>query len=372
MTIETPTFIYFTEALINSVYCLGWLFLHPTASLKSQNSAAISSILFLAGCKTILPIRHTSFNQCFPKHGAVMKYGIIDLGSNTIRLAVYHAQNGMPVCLFTRKVFARAVSYRRFDIMLPEGISVITRALRELCGHASYHDLTSLWCFATACLRGLKNQSDVLTAIKDETDLVAEVLTGEQEAAYGVNGLTFSSNIRDALCIDLGGGSCEISLVKNRETVHSISVDIGSVSAYKDHVKGIFPDQNEIKDITKSVLHALNGLSWLKDSRMDIALAIGGSARAMCRIHRALYHPDASLDAYSIETCEMAPLYQKLCTMQLNGIRLADQHCPGRIFTLIPGIVILREVMAFAGAQRLRLASAGVREGYLFSKLGLA
>jgi len=301
-----------------------------------------------------------------------MKYGIIDLGSNTIRLAVYHAQSDMPVCLFTRKVFARAVSYRRFGIMLPEGISVITRALRELRGHASYHDLTSLWCFATASLRGLKNQSDVLAAIKDATGLVVEVLTGEQEAAYGVNGLTFSSDIRDALCIDLGGGSCEISLVKSRETIHSISLDIGSVSAYKDHVKGIFPDQNEIKEIAESVLHALSGLSWLNNCRMDIALAIGGSGRAMCRIHRALYHPDAPLDAYTLESCEMVPLYQRLCSMQINGIQLADQHCPGRVFTLIPGIIILREVTAFAGTQRLQLTSAGVREGYLLSKLGLA
>jgi len=301
-----------------------------------------------------------------------MKYGIIDLGSNTIRLAVYHAINGMPVCLFTRKVFARAVSYRRDGIMSPEGISVIMRALRELSRHASYHDLTSLWCFATACLRGLKNQGEVLAAIKDASSLAAEVLTGKQEATYGVSGLIAWSHVSDAVSIDLGGGSCEISLIKNKRSVHSVSVDIGSVSAYKDHVTGIFPDQNEIDKITQRILQAINGLSWLKNCSIDAAWAMGGSARAMCRIHRALYHPDASLDDYSLETTQMAPLIQKLCAMQLNGIRLADQYCPGRVFTLIPGIVILREVLAFAGAQRLRLASAGVREGYLLSKLGLA
>lgn len=300
-----------------------------------------------------------------------MKYGIIDLGSNTIRLAVYLVQSGLPVCLFTKKVFARAVSYKRHGIMSPEGICVITRALRELDLHASHHGLESLWCFATACLRGLKNQSEVLAAAKTATGLDIEVLTGQQEAAYGVVGLTNSSNIRDAVSIDLGGGSCEISLIKNRKSVHSVSVDTGSVSAARDHVKGIFPDQSEISEITQSFEQNLRSLSWLKDCGVEVAYAMGGSARAMCRIHRALYLPDASLDAYSLTFSDIKPLYQKLCDMQLNGIRLADQHCPGRIFTLIPGIVILREVMAFAGASRLQLASSGVRDGYLMHKLGL-
>lgn len=145
-----------------------------------------------------------------------MKYGIIDIGSNTIRLAVYHDQRGEPDRLFTKKVFAQAVSYKRDGILSPESICVITRALRKLSAYASHLSLERLWCFATACLRDLNN-----------------------------------------------------------------------------------------------------------------------------------------------------------CAIQLNGIRLADQHCPSRIFTLIPGIVILHEVMAFAGASRLQLASAGVREGYLMHELGL-
>jgi exopolyphosphatase/guanosine-5'-triphosphate,3'-diphosphate pyrophosphatase len=300
-----------------------------------------------------------------------MKYGIIDLGSNTIRLAVYHAQNSTPVCLFTKKVFARAVSYKRHGIMSPEGIRAIVRALRELSWHASHHDLESIWCFATASLRGLKNQSEVLSAIKAATGFDADVLTGKQEAMYGVMGLTLSSGVSDALSIDLGGGSCEISLIANREVNQSVSIDIGSVSASKDHVKGIFPDQSEIKNIAESCENALMPLSWLKGCGLDTAYAMGGSARATCRIHRALYQPDAPLNDYSLAFSEMEPLYRKLCAMQINGIRLADQHCPGRIFTLIPGIVILHAVMAFAGASRLQLATAGVREGYLNSKLGL-
>lgn len=300
-----------------------------------------------------------------------MKYGIIDIGSNTIRLAVYHAQGGEPDRLFTKKVFARAVSYKRDDIMSPEGVCVISRALREVYAYASHLSLEALWCFATACLRGLKNQSDVLAAVKTATGLDIDVLTGKQEAAYGVSGLIASSNVLNAVSIDLGGGSCEISLIKNQKSLHSVSIDTGSVNASNENVKGIFPDQNEIRQIVQSFARHLNSLSWLKSCGVDVVYAMGGSARAMCRIHRALYHPDAPLDAYSLAISDMERLYKKLCAMQLNGIRLADQHCPGRIFTLVPGIVILHEVMAFAGVSRLQLSSAGVREGYLMSKLGL-
>lgn len=299
-----------------------------------------------------------------------MKYALIDLGSNTIRLAVYHAEQGLPVCLYTKKIFARAVSYKQKHVMSAQGIQVITNALTELVRHASHSKPDALWCFATACLRGLDNLTDVLNAVYAACGLHVDVLSGDMEARLGVKALTAVHKVTDALCIDLGGGSCEISLITNGQTTNAASLDIGSVSAGKDYVTHVFPDSGEINQLGAAVDAMLQNLTWLRGCGRQTAYGLGGSARAMCRLHHALTGRSQFLDDACISASAMAPLYRRLCDMQTEGIRLADQHCPGRVFTVIPGIVILDRIMTFSGAQHLCPSSASVRDGYLLHKLG--
>ena len=298
-----------------------------------------------------------------------MRYGIIDLGSGTIRLAVYHVQAKSTVCLFTKKKLTRAVTYRSQNALTDEGISVISKELASLCRHAAYFDLTALWCFATASLRGIDNQTEALSQIGATAGLDIDLLSEESEASLGVAGFLSAHNAADALIADLGGGSCELSLLRGGDTVHSASLPLGSVAMTARHVSGIFPNETQRLKIASDTLTLLKRLGWLCGCAPPAVYAMGGSARAMFRLHRALGSSHTAFDPLTLHLGDLVSLCDQLLADQTQAIRVIDRRCPGRLTTLLPGAIILREIMQYAGAPALCPCIAGLREGYLAHKL---
>lgn len=298
-----------------------------------------------------------------------MKYGIIDIGSNTIRLVVYRIIKGKIEYLLNKKVFARAVTHKSGGRMQIDGVKVIIDALTVLKELAAHHELSYLWCFATASLRNISNTSDVLASIREGTGLNVQIISGEKEAELGVSGLNYAFDINNVISIDLGGGSCELSLIRDGEVQEKTSMNIGSVSMTKEFVSEIFPRKKEIVRIKSEVDKHIDRIPWLKDCGVDAAYAMGGSARAMCNIHKAIHRSIQDINGYRLFADDILPLYTELIDMKLDGVRLANQHCPGRIFTLVPGMIILKRILIKSCVPVIRLSRFGVREGYLLEKV---
>lgn len=298
-----------------------------------------------------------------------MKYGVIDIGSNTIRLVVYRIIDGRIEYLLNKKIFAAAVNYKKNGRMQIDGVKAIIDTLEQLKELASHHELSYLWCFATASLRNITNTGDVLASIRESTGLDVAIVTGGKEAELGVKGLGYAFELRNAISIDLGGGSCEVSLIKDGELLERTSMDIGSVSVTKKYVSKIFPKKKEIEKIKHEVDKQIDTIEWLKKPEVDAAYAVGGSARAMCNIDKAINGSIQDIHGYRMFADDILPLYTKLIEKGIDGVKLADQHCPGRIFTLIPGMIILKRILIKASVPVMRLSRFGVREGYLLEKV---
>ena len=299
-----------------------------------------------------------------------MKYGIIDIGSNTIRLVIYRIIDGKIEYLLNEKVFARVVTYKHNGHMHIDGVKVIIDALGTLKDLAAHHELSYLWCFATASLRDIDNTHSVLASIREGTGFDIEMLSGEQEAELGVAGLEYAFDIDNVISIDLGGGSCEISLIRDMQVQEKTSLPFGATSMTNRFVSRIFPKKNEIAAIKAEVDHHINKIGWLVETDFDAAYAMGGSARAMCNIHKKIHKSTQEIHGYRIFSDDILPLYTHLIDLKLDGVRLADQYCPGRIFSLIPGMIILKRILIKARIPLIRLSRFGVREGYLLRQVG--
>jgi len=299
-----------------------------------------------------------------------MKYGIIDIGSNTIRLVVYRIIDGKIEYLLNEKVFARAGSYKQKGRMNIDGVRAIIDALlkhKELAGH---HELSYLWCFATASLRGISNTKSVLASIREGTGFNIEIISGEEEALLGVSGLEYAFDVNNVISIDLGGGSCEISLIRGMKVQEKTSLPFGAVSLTNKFVSDIFPKKKEIDAIKAEVDRHIDKIDWLVGAGLDAAYAMGGSARALCNIHKAVHKSTQEIHGYRIFSDDILPLYTEIIGRGLDGIRLANQHCPGRIFSLIPGMIVLKRILIKAEIPLIRLSRFGVREGYLLRQVG--
>lgn len=298
-----------------------------------------------------------------------MKYGVIDIGSNTIRLVIYRIIGGKIEYLLNEKVFARAVMHKKKGRMNIDGVKIIIDALNAHKELAAHHELSYLWCFATASLRNISNTDDVLASIREGTGFDIEIISGETEAELGVAGLEYAFDINNVITIDLGGGSCEISLIRDTNVQQKTSLPFGAVSMTNQFVSGIFPKNKEIQSIKKEVDAHIDKIDWLVGAGLDAAYAMGGSARAMCNIHKAIQKSSQEINGYRVFADDIKPLYTTLIDQELGGVRLANQYCPGRIFSLIPGMIILKRILLKARIPLIRLSRYGVREGYLLRQV---
>lgn len=175
--------------------------------------------------------------------------GIVDLGSNTIRLSVYQCQGEKFHLLTHRKVTAGLADYVEHGALSPQGIQVACqtlnddRLLMENLGFAPPR------VFATASLRNISNTEEAVAQLQAETGLNVEVLSGTEEARLSFLGAAHGNGPASGLLIDLGGGSTELVRYENYLLQNACSLSVGSLSLFSRNVSGLHPDKKERKAI---------------------------------------------------------------------------------------------------------------------------
>ena len=118
-----------------------------------------------------------------------MKCGVVDVGSNTIRLSIYHwERDGSMKLLMNRKVMAGLAGYIQDGVMSDSGILVACRTLAGFRSLLDNFEIQDMYVFGTAPLRNIVNTEDALNAIEEITGFRVEVLSGADEAALSFRG----------------------------------------------------------------------------------------------------------------------------------------------------------------------------------------
>lgn len=298
-----------------------------------------------------------------------MNYGIIDIGSNTIRVVVYRVNQNKFECLFNDRLFVQLIGYVKNGTMQEEGIKNLICSLRQLQNLALRFDLKALRCFATAPFRAVRDPAHLKSVVKEFTGLDIDVLDGTEEALLGISGTRRINNITNGLFVDLGGGSVEISLLKEGGVEHTQSIDIGCVNLCNKFVSGVLPGKKELERLKKHIHQRLLEIPWLNEAGGLDMYCIGGTSRALGHIHKAIFGRDVPLNDYLIDTIEIKNVYKFVLESGVEGIRLLSRHCPGRIFTFVPGALVLWKLAKRSGACKVRFNTFGVREGYLIERM---
>jgi exopolyphosphatase/guanosine-5'-triphosphate,3'-diphosphate pyrophosphatase len=301
------------------------------------------------------------------------RYGIIDVGSNTIRLCVYEVtyrgkSSGTPhiSTLLNNKVMAGLASYVVDGRMTDKGIKRAISVIKDHLKNADFFRCREVHVFATACLRNVDNSDEALAAIEEGIGGPVDLLPGEMEAHLGFRGACLDKNIDHGILIDIGGGSVEMTCIADGAEKAGISLPQGSLSSFSQFVHGLVPTAEESERIAAAfrALLAAHPSAWY---RTDALFGIGGTVRSAMKVYADLYgggkrlgylepaHIECMLDAYRHDGAAFA-----------HG---ALHTVPDRVHTFIPGCLLLREIFAATGAARLQVAKKGVREGYLLERV---
>lgn len=283
-------------------------------------------------------------------------YGIIDLGSNTIHLKIYKKDKNKLVELLDKKEFTKLASYVDDGFLNEVGINRCINILTEFKETLKLFNIKEYYVIATASLRNINNRDNVIEIIKNETGLDIIVLSGEDEGLFDYYGVRLKENLSNGLIVDIGGGSTEIVFVKDNEAGLKISIPYGSLNIYKGCSKNKFPNQKEYRDIKKVIKEELSKYN-LPDFAIEKLIGVGGTIRALKKISNS-YENDVEFD----EINRLIKLSKKDEDTYEN---LILNVIPERIYTITPGLIILRTIMKFYGINNVTINNYGLREGYL-------
>ena len=302
-------------------------------------------------------------------------YGVIDLGSNSIRLVVYEVKDERRAectskdfkSLMNDKVMAGLASYMEGGAFTQAGVEKAASVLKGHAKRAGYFDCERLDVFATAVLRNASNCEQAIAAIEEASGLPVSLLSARDEAHLGFVGATCDRSVDRGTLVDIGGGSTELTRIAGGHDFDNASMSQGSLSSFARCVRAILPTAEEMDAIAASLRERLAGLPDPQAYRARTLYGIGGSVRAAAKMRA---QAAGSIVRPKSMTADEIRAILEWCRDDPDAFaHTALKASAERIHTLVPGCVILLALFEELGAERLELCKYGVREGYLLERM---
>ena len=302
-----------------------------------------------------------------------MVHAIIDIGSNSIRLAIYKVDEAQLIVLLNKKYTAGLAAYVKNEEMTQVGIDKTCQVLDEFKVLLDAFHITDVSAFATAALRNISNSAAAIEQITKKTGVVVTVLSGTEEATLDFIGATHATQAKNGLLLDIGGASTELVLYEDGLIVNAVSLPIGSLNAYGQYVHYLLPNKSERKAIKEAVLTELSKITDLDSSKQAFVCGVGGSIRAAGKINNYLFNLPSDTDEIK------APNVKKMIKLLENDeeddlissetLNILLKTVPDRIETILPGMIILHTLIKYFKSETIVVSKSGVREGYLYQNI---
>ncbi|WP_237182604.1 Ppx/GppA family phosphatase [Roseomonas marmotae] len=286
--------------------------------------------------------------------------GVVDLGSNSVRLVVFEGRGRNPLPIFNEKAVlglgrGLQTTGRLNETAMAQALTVMARY------HAVAHAMGvgPLEVLATAAVRDAENGAAFAASLQQCLPGVPiRILEGEQEARLSAEGVLMGFPGADGILGDLGGGSLELVELNQGEVGRMASLPLGAIRL-SDRAGG---DVAKARGIAEAELSRFPWLSAGKDR--DLYL-VGGAWRALAKIHIAqTSYPLSIVHHYVLRRDEA----RDLCGLVIAATRRTLERIPGapgkRIQDLPFAAVALRRLLRATGARRVVFSANGMREGW--------
>ncbi len=290
---------------------------------------------------------------------------VIDIGSNTIEVLVARCLPGDLEIIEHQATMARlGESVNESGELSRDKFDTALHALRKYQGLAKKHGAEQILAVATEALREARNSQDFLEAVKRETDIEVQLISGSAEAVLDYYGATYSPGTpSDAGVLDVGGGSTEIVTAKNRRITWLTSVPIGSGVIHDRYLPSDPPTYEEMEAARSYLTQYVQAIRIQEPPHALIVT--GSSASSLLKLAQRAFKLDQQSDRMTYEDlCRCEGLLSALAAEEIAQ-RFEQRLERARI--LAAGALIIQVVMQYLHVTAIRVSSHGVREGALLA-----
>ncbi len=292
------------------------------------------------------------------------RIGVVDIGSNTVRLVVYDAPARLPIPMFNEKVqCALGLGMDHTGRLNPNGVVEAKRSLARYVRLSEAMGVERLTLVATAAVRDAEDGPDFVANVEDAFGLPVQVLSGEEEARSAALGLLSGVPHADGLLGDLGGGSLDL-----------VALDRGAFGEYATlplgHLRLAEAAGDEPQKAAKVIDKRLSKLPWLETMTGRSLYAVGGAWRALARVFiDQIGYPLHVVDNFTIARDQVLTLSDVVAHLSL-GTSEKIRGVPRRRMAQLPyAAMVLEALLDIARPREVVFSGFGMREGQMMKLL---
>jgi len=290
---------------------------------------------------------------------------VIDIGSNSVRLVVYEAMTRSLVSVFNEKTLCGlGREVQSTGLLAPDAVAKALTSLRRFRALCKVQRVGRVHAIATAACRDATNGADFIAKAERICGVKIEILSGPREAKLSALGVISGIHRPDGIVGDLGGGSLELIDVRGNSVRSGVTRPLGTL-ALQDL------SHKSLKRAERIVRTELSDIAQLKAGRGRNFYAVGGTWRALARIHIIQSgYPIGVMHGYSIPAADALDFARRLrrlaaANMLANIEAVADARRP----LLSYAALVLEYIIRVAQPKTIVFSTFGVREGLLYSML---
>lgn len=290
--------------------------------------------------------------------------GVIDIGSHSVRMVVYHAPVRVPLPLFNEKYYcALGQGLATTGKLNPKGVTLAHKVLARFMVMARRLGVDDITILATAAIRDAQDGAAFVQKVEQGCGVSITVLSGEEEAELAAKGVIASIHHPVGISADLGGGSIELAHINGADIREQSSFEVGALRL-------VDIGEDNPAAMAELIDRELGSIDWLSNVNSETIYAVGGSFRTIAKMHmRQTGYSLPILHEYCLsreEIDRVVALYGTLSSKEISELPSVPKK---RAKTMFPAALVLQHLMQCSQAKRVVFSVSGIREGFLYGQL---
>ncbi|MBI1416362.1 MAG: exopolyphosphatase [Limimaricola sp.] len=308
------------------------------------------------------PFGRPLFND--PKARALSRVGVVDVGSNSVRLVVFDGAARSPAYFYNEKIMCGlGAGLSQTGRLNPEGRRRAMSAIRRFAALAQGMGIPPLTAVATAAVREAADGEEFRREVLAETGVRLWVIDGREEARLSAQGVLLGWPGSYGLVCDIGGSSMELADLAEGRVGNRMTSPLGPFKLRE--VKG---GKKALKSYIKAEIAKLHD-AMSGETAMRLFL-VGGSWRAIARIDMERRgYPLTVLHEYRMTVRQVSATAEYIAEQDLDALRARCSISSDRMSLVPLAVQVLRELVRVFRPKDIAVSSYGIREGMLYEQM---
>ncbi len=298
-----------------------------------------------------------------PETRALSKVGVVDVGSNSVRMVVFDGAARSPAYFYNEKIMCGlGAGLSTSGRLNPEGRKRALSALIRFAHLADAMGLPPLSVVATAAVRDAADGPDFCAEVAQEAGLNITVIKGEEEARLSAQGVLLGWPGAYGLICDIGGASMELAEIADGGVGRRVTSELGPLK-----LRDIKGGSKHRRAHIKTVMERLKSEMGPQRDRLFL---VGGSWRAIAKIDMARRgYPLSVLHEYRMTARSVRETIKFAKGRDLEELRAIAQVSPARMALVPYALEVLTRLVRTFKPKDIAISSYGIREGLLYEQM---